>query len=53
MNNDMGIGIVIGLMVWPLLTFIDIAGKIVVNAIKETNGCNQDCKQGRDCNCKK
>lgn len=53
MTMDLGIGIIIGLLMIPCLTAIDIAGTIVVNAIRATNTCKGDCQQGRvPCNCK-
>lgn len=49
---DFGMGIVVGVLIMPFLTLIDIAGKILVNAIRATNSCTGDCKQGRlQCNC--
>ena len=51
--NELGIGIIIGLSVWPFITLIDVMGKLIINAIRATNSCGGDCKQGRDnCNCK-
>ncbi len=52
--NDLGLGIIIGLLIMPFLTLIDIAGKILINAIRASNSCTGDCRQGRlPCNCKK
>lgn len=51
--SELGVGIVIGLIVWPFITLIDIVGKLIVNAIKATKSCGGDCRQGRDkCECK-
>lgn len=51
--SELGVGIVIGLIVWPFITLMDIVGKLIVNAIKATKSCGGDCRQGRDkCECK-
>lgn len=53
---DFGAGVLVGVMVLPLMYFIEIFGKIIVNAIRETSknsscyDCDQDCNQGRNCN---
>lgn len=51
--NDLGLGIIIGIMIMPFLTLVQAAVKIIVNAIVATNTCTGDCRQGRlPCNCK-
>lgn len=48
----LGLGIVIGVLVMPFLTLVNIIFKILVNAFVATKSCGGDCRQGRDkCNC--
>lgn len=50
--SELGVGIIIGLSVWPFMASVNILVKIIIDAISLTNNCTGDCRQGRDpCNC--
>ena len=44
-------GILLGMAIFPLITFIRVLMTIAINAWVATSACTGDCNQGRNCTC--